>query len=967
MSGEAINEIKKFFGTTDGLQEFGIDFLYANGTECCNPVNTEENADNLKYEPIYQLLINKNINGAPKDDQINDDVKKFFLNLGRYHRDINPAIYKKNEDTEINSKVCNFVSKHMPMFENSNIDQLINTYYVTSNAAKNIKDIINKEPVNMRESLLCDMFRNISYLNKNQSIYSDIYTGKKANYGKGTNLNINDSKLSGFLYDFYRKNVASYSEEKRYIMDVDEESKKLYGLIDTIKTGSDKAIQSVTDSEKYLVTLINNLDAYIKDSATLKDSDDAKKLNATIGDHAEDRAIKKYDKKINNTIKNAVDAGIKFGEIITKVDEIIFQSAIDINKLDNSSTENKIKELNSIIKDIDNFIDTNIRIYGECKLVISKNSINVTTTLGNKEAFDEATKSYNLVKNMSLVVSEINKKSTKINDNLKDYINIHKKFITEQEYYNLANKSVENANKVIELYKKLLNNPDNDAKKTELTKAAQDAKQNANDAKSKNDTEEIKEIINIVETIGQLEKSGTSKHVHSTVLKKTIFDKNYIPIFVNYIPYVPGPDAKLLKSQYIEGYFSSDKTADVKIVKNTDEYFKSLLKFARSKPIDRPVSFSKADFESIPIEITTHKPPKYQYGKDNKLHLLNGDAVGDVGENDYENIMLSDKETNKKFIADCILTNDQGGLKMCIDFMNKKDIFKNAGKELSLHPELAKQILRKFGFKKIKSTSTIEPYGNWEFRMKRNFIEGKFPKTEYESLFNNTGLLEYIKGVLDFVNNSPDIMKKPEESVIINDIDAKKIGLIYERPLMRGGSKLAISNRSEIMRRGILNHLATFSPEGLLSSPVNYNRNASQTGGCLENDIIMQINLLLDTENITVAESDKNQLLDIAKDIKKKQNEIAELVNYIKKLKNIRSIYDKNDTPSRVNINSLISNRSEIDYLTEKINSNRECLNTSIDQTTGLCKDLMTRYKNFSTQLFTPYTVPFGNTNIESL
>ena len=211
-------------------------------------------------------------------------------------------------------------------------------------------------------------------------------------------------------------------------------------------------------------------------------------------------------------------------------------------------------------------------------------------------------------------------------------------------------------------------------------------------------------------------------------------------------------------------------------------------------------------------------------------------------------------------------------------------------------------------------------------------------------------------------------MRSHTDDTVVDEAYGKKIGLIYERPIMSGGSKFSSANRAEVLRRGIINHMASFSPKGLLSSPLMYNTgSSSQSGGCSESVIDKQIGELLSAANVTVSNSDKNMLMDIAKSIRNKQMEIMELVNYIKKLKNIKSIYDKNGASSRLNVHDLIINRKELDYLNDKINSNSECLASSIEQSSGLCKELVNRYKSFSSKIFTPYTVPFGNTDIETL
>ncbi len=144
---------------------------------------------------------------------------------------------------------------------------------------------------------------------------------------------------------------------------------------------------------------------------------------------------------------------------------------------------------------------------------------------------------------------------------------------------------------------------------------------------------------------------------------------------------------------------------------------------------------------------------------------------------------------------------------------------------------------------------------------------------------------------------------------------------------------------AEIIKRGVLNHLATFSADSNIGNPMLYDTIGSvQSGGGLDNNINNQVDELIKYIG-DVTDIDKNSLVGIAEKINGNKIASSELLNYIKKLKNIKSILG-----AKIDAEKLMENTKEIDYIDDEIQKHSECLDITMQQTNILCKNLMQKY-----------------------
>jgi len=189
-------------------------------------------------------------------------------------------------------------------------------------------------------------------------------------------------------------------------------------------------------------------------------------------------------------------------------------------------------------------------------------------------------------------------------------------------------------------------------------------------------------------------------------------------------------------------------------------------------------------------------------GKKDRVELGTDANVDNLMQNAHEcyTTFVNDKGNKKNcdtWLNQCILGRDKKDLGECLNALKNQDFFRVAKTNIeTMHPLMALQILRQFGFRKhlvYDSTSgsdlwKVECVNHWQKHQLRDHHSAK----EINDMINNPDsnqLLQYLDLVSQFVNCSPAILNKnhtgqsDEATGVFNVPDeAKKLNLTTPTP-----------------------------------------------------------------------------------------------------------------------------------------------------------------------------------------
>lgn len=155
----------------------------------------------------------------------------------------------------------------------------------------------------------------------------------------------------------------------------------------------------------------------------------------------------------------------------------------------------------------------------------------------------------------------------------------------------------------------------------------------------------------------------------------------------------------------------------------------------------------------------------------------------------------------KKFVTECLLSQDANSLSQCLLALKQKpDFFKVATDDIrNLHPVLALRILQKFGFHKYKAYDEtagtqiwkVESVSHWL----NNYMSKKFSNVEIQKMItapDQSYLLSYLDLISQFVNANPAVLNKSfggssDEAVgkLKKTEWAQRLGLEFQRPVAK--------------------------------------------------------------------------------------------------------------------------------------------------------------------------------------
>ena len=101
------DDLAPFFGVEDSGKARLFITLNYKGSKYDEPINTRENPDSIKAEPLWQLMLAKNYNNDQGKPLATDDVTlaqpfvDFIVNVGRHHRNLYTIRGNKNDNTYI--------------------------------------------------------------------------------------------------------------------------------------------------------------------------------------------------------------------------------------------------------------------------------------------------------------------------------------------------------------------------------------------------------------------------------------------------------------------------------------------------------------------------------------------------------------------------------------------------------------------------------------------------------------------------------------------------------------------------------------------------------------------------------------------------------------------------------------------------------------------------------------------------
>ena len=117
---------------------------------------------------------------------------------------------------------------------------------------------------------------------------------------------------------------------------------------------------------------------------------------------------------------------------------------------------------------------------------------------------------------------------------------------------------------------------------------------------------------------------------------------------------------------------------------------------------------------------------------------------------------------DQKFIFEnLLLLKEPGSLKLCPDIA--KDFNWNVSDISHIHPIIALQILRQFGFRKFQEYDNTLDMNVWKIESVdhwlQHFVRKQCHVDEFDTIINECRhVLSYLQGVCLFINNNPDIL-----------------------------------------------------------------------------------------------------------------------------------------------------------------------------------------------------------------
>jgi len=182
-------------------------------------------------------------------------------------------------------------------------------------------------------------------------------------------------------------------------------------------------------------------------------------------------------------------------------------------------------------------------------------------------------------------------------------------------------------------------------------------------------------------------------------------------------------------------------------------------------------------------------------------------------------VNAKDEATCKRYIFECLLSQDPDALDKCIKNIGlTPDFFKVATDDIrSLHPVLALRILQQFGFQKYKEQDSTSGMQLWKVESVSNWLKTVL-KPKYPNLSDMLAqpgqrqILEYLDLVSQYVNANPAILNKSyvgSSDEAMGNLEKKKseygrrLGLEWEIP--KGKSSFVLSDIGRL--RGHLQQL----------------------------------------------------------------------------------------------------------------------------------------------------------------
>jgi len=282
-----------------------------------------------------------------------------------------------------------------------------------------------------------------------------------------------------------------------------------------------------------------------------------------------------------------------------------------------------------------------------------------------------------------------------------------------------------------------------------------------------------------------------------------------------------------------------------------------------------------------------------------------------------------------RYIRD-VLSGDMRGLKGVMDSLDDKDMFDVAQDELSkVDPYIAMVILKRFGFRQTVPDNngivSIEDYDNWEQEVLAKQIDSDVRKV----IEQNTKLLDYLKGVVAYINNNPKILNKNASSNTVSSLPNKSNGLKWYQDIFKQGSfqkgfLFNVSNKmSGIPSTTNISIISNDLSEAILPAGTSY---FSQIGGAPPSTSMMLKSLFDETlqnlasNNLNMSQDDKTRVMDGLIKIERLENKFVEYMNLLQKF-NTLAEYFKNtgcipsNSSRNISLKNILTKQHSIDWL----------------------------------------------------
>jgi len=438
---------------------------------------------------------------------------------------------------------------------------------------------------------------------------------------------------------------------------------------------------------------------------------------------------------------------------------------------------------------------------------------------------------------------------------------------------------------------------------------------------------------------------------------------------------IDGTVKSYLYNATTQNWYDLNKTADTYFKLDVPTFIKNSI-LARDKPVKSSPSATPAEtnFDDLYESVVTGV--RY-IRKNGTLVKLNEDGSTGKEYKDSElNIALTQGApncattgidvSNCTIVSECLLSGKPETLSVCLAKLKEKDMFEVARKEVNnMHPQVAVQLLRTFGFKPRKEagSNTLLPptFDEWKRKLSRTV-----DATTASTILANSQLMKYLQAIVSIVRSNPAIINTNIQSGLTSDF-ARKSGLtVFRNPFPERSTSADVVDGLVFTQNQMIPQVPLALRIANISSrmPVPLNLVGGGEDACVNSAQIGKAFKLIFAEmeknGKVLVESDKARIHASVEKLGKLESQLIKLMEDAKLFAKLNSALNPgqstSDTVTLKDISNVRDNLSS-DTLTNL----NDCINKNISDQSQLSSDLVNKVQMPLLELLLGRTNPLLN------